>query len=103
MAISDEDLEKLSVPLGYSWPEDEEGRWRILKKMAEMAAYWRMESEECHSKGFREIQKEKLYQHQRRRIEALTKKVANLRRALRTFMVSQVAWVHEMKSEISNE
>lgn len=94
-----EDLKELAFSLGYAWPEDAEGRWQCLRKMARMAAHWRAESEKYRTETLMEVERQKLYSHQKSRLIAMTRKVANLRRALRQFMADQVAWIREAKEE----
>ena len=94
-----EDLRELALSLGFAWPEGEEGRWRCLKSMAGMAAYWREENAKYSTELRRNVEKEKLYGHQQNRLLAMTKKVSNLRKALKQFMVCQIACVRELRAE----
>lgn len=93
-----EDLKELAFSLGYAWPDDDAGRWRVLKLMAKMAAYWRHEVAKHKTEELREVERQKLYSHQKQRLIAQTRKIANLRRALKEFMTFQVAWLRENKA-----
>jgi len=93
-----EDLKDLAFSLGYSWPDDDAGRWRVLKSIAKMAAYWRQEKERYSSETLREVERQKLYAHQRQRIISQARKIKNLRKALKEFMTFQVAWLREHKA-----
>ena len=97
-----EDLKELALSLGFAWPDDEEGRWRCLKSMAGMASHWRAEVNKYSTELRRNVEKENLYGHQQRRLLAMTSKVSNLRKALKQFMVCQIACMRELKAEVQN-
>ena len=88
-------LSELANQLGYGWPEDKEGQWRVMQLMATRAAHWRKEVEACQQG----VMRERMYQHQARRYHASVKKINNLRRALREFMAYQTAWMREKLTE----
>lgn len=96
----DDELSELALALGYAWPKDEANRWLVLKRMASRAAHWRTEAEKYRSETLRQVEKEKLYVHQKDRIIALARKVKNLRRAMKEFMTFQVAFIREAKAEM---
>lgn len=95
-----EELKALALSLGFCWPEDEAGRWRCLKTMASMAAIWREETAKYSTEIRRNVEKEKLYSHQERRLQAMTAKVANLRKALKEFMSLQMALMREYMASV---
>lgn len=95
-----EDLKALALSLGYAWPEDEVGRWRCLKTMASRASHWRAETEKYSTELRRNVEKEKLYAHQQRRLQAMTAKVSNLRKALKQFMSLQMALMREYMASV---
>jgi hypothetical protein len=95
-----EDLKALALSLGFCWPDDEVGRWRCLKTMASMAAHWREETAKYSTELRQNVEKEKLYAHQQRRLEAMTAKVSNLRKALKEFMSLQMALMREYMASV---
>lgn len=95
-----EDLKLLAFSLGYAWPEDEAGRWRVLKHMAGMAAHWRAKYSEVQAETWRDVERERMYQHMRRRAVSLAAKVTNLRRCLRDYMAGQRVAVAEARAEL---
>lgn len=94
------DLTELALSLGYHWPDDDEGRWRVLCLMAERAAHWRSECSRLSKECKNGVEREKLYQHQQQRYLATLRKLTNTRKALRQFMTYQVAYVREAEQNI---
>lgn len=90
-----EDLTDLASQLGYHWPDDEDGRWRVLKLMAATAAHWRKEISKCQSELWPQIERERIMQLKSQRIQSLSRKLRNTRIALRDFMKGQAAFVRE--------
>ena len=90
-----EDLTDLARQLGYHWPDDDEGRWRVLKLMATTAAHWRTEVSKCQSELWPQIERERIMQLKNQRIQSLARKLSNTRKALRDFMKGQAAFVRE--------
>jgi hypothetical protein len=97
-----EDLKALARDLGYAWPDDDEGQWRVLKLMAIMAAHWRKEYEAARRETWRDVERERIYKHQQDRYLRTVEKLKNTRKALRQFMTAQVAYVREAMAEISS-
>jgi len=95
-----EDLKLLALSLGFAWPADEAGRWRVLKQMAEMASHWRAKYGEVQAETWRDVERERMYQHMRQRAVSLAAKVTNLRRCLRDYMAGQRVAVAEARAEI---
>ena len=96
----DEDLSELARKLGFCWPDDEEGRWRVLKLMAQSAAHWRREVSKCQSELWPAIERERIFKLKGQRVAALSRQLRNVRRALRDYMASQSAFVREGLAEI---
>lgn len=90
-----EELTDLARELGYHWPNDDDGRWRVLKLMATTAANWRKEVSRCQSELWPQLERDRLFELKNQRNRALAKKLANTRRALRDFMKAQAAFVRE--------
>lgn len=88
-----DDLGKVIREIGYNWPDDKEGRLRVMMLVAERTKYWREEVGKVRSECFREVERERLYKHQQARYLATVKKLKNTRKALREFMTSQVAFM----------
>ena len=95
-----EDMKSLALHLGFSWPEDDAGRWRVLRTMAEMASHWRAKYNEVQAETWRDVERERMYQHMRRRAVSLAAKVTNLRRCLRDYMAGQRVAVAEARAEL---
>jgi hypothetical protein len=95
-----EDLVELAQSLGYAWPNDDEGKWRVLKTMATRARYWRERVNETDHANYEAVSRERLYQHQQDRYLATLRKLTNTRKALRQYMASQAAFVREGIAEI---
>lgn len=93
-----------TLPLfGHVWPKDATDRFRLLKILACGAASWRAEVVHRRDAAWHEAEKERRYQHLRNRTQALTKKVANLRRALRDFMAGQRAVIAEAAADLESK
>ena len=90
-----ENLTELAYQLGYHWPDDDEGRWRVLKLMATTAAHWRKEVDKCQAELWPQIERERIMQLKNQRIQSLARKLANTRKALRDFMKGQAAFVRD--------
>jgi hypothetical protein len=97
------DLKLLALSLGFAWPEDEAARWRVLKHMAGMAAHWRAKYSEVQVETWRDVERERMYQHMRRRAVSLAAKVTNLRRCLRDYMAGQRVAIAEARAELLAE
>ena len=94
------EIDDLARQLGYSWPADDESRQRVLLLMAQMAANWRSKVEDCQRETWPKIESERLYKHMERRNRNLSRKLANVRLALRDYMKQQAAFVREGYAEI---
>jgi len=98
-----EDLTDLAFSLGYAWPDDVAGRWRVLKIMASRASRWRAECAERSAAAWSEAEKGRLYQHLLSRNRALAAKVTNLRSAMRDYMAGQRIAIAEARADLERK
>lgn len=90
----------LAAQLGYGWPTDEEGRWRVMVLMAASAAHWRKEVSKCQSELWPKLEHDRIIESKNTTIRSLRAKLKNTRRALRDFMKRQAAFVREGLAEM---
>lgn len=94
------DLAAMAEKLGFAWPDDQEGQWRVLTQMAEMALYWRGQVDEMSESCYADRQ----YQHLLRRAWALAVKLHNVRHAASRYRCrqnfDQAVRIVELESEI---
>jgi len=104
-SVYPDDMESIVLSCGYSWPDDEEGRRKVMIGIARTVLYWRerySEQRRISNELTRETPQDRTNRrekHMQDRISALSRKLKNVRKAAVAYRTQQnfQAFVNETK------